>query len=313
MRVRTPFALLALAALAAACVGSPMAAPVRTVAPSPVPTARPTILASVAEDLARLPEVYALTDTGDVLPAADTVVGAAPAAAGSAASDTFYTRIAPPTLTGPRRVGIQAGHWLTEDVPPSLWRLVEQKGTSWGAVREVDINLDVAKRVATILEGQGIVVDILPATIPAGYAADAFVALHADGDGTGASSGFKLAHGARRTPYEDDLVASLREHYGAGTGLPYDSGTPLSLNMTSYYAFSWERVTHAASPLTPSTIIEMGYVSNDGDRELLTERADEVAAAIAEGIVRFLDAHPREELFGKDLLVPSRPQFSITS
>lgn len=270
------------------------------------------MLASVAADLARLPEVYALTDTGDVIPVGDTAVGAAPVAAGAVDPDAYYTRIAAPTLDGPPRVGIQAGHWLTEDVPPSLWRLVEQTGTQWGDVREVDINLDVAKRVARILEGRGIVVDILPTTIPPGYVADAFVALHADGDGAGGTTGYKLAHGARRTPYEDDLVASLREHYAAATGLPYDSD-PLhyTLNMSSYYAFNWQRVSYATSPFTPSAIVEMGFVSNDGDRELLTERADVVAAGIAEGIVRFLDTHPREALFGSDLLVPSRPQFSI--
>ena len=37
-----------------------------------------------------------------------------------------------------------------------------------------------------------------------------------------------------------------------------------------------------------------------------------VAEALARGIERFLEAHPREKLFGEDLLVPT-PRFRFTS
>lgn len=69
---------------------------------------------------------------------------------------------------------------------------------------------------------------------------------------------------------------------------------------------------NTTSPFTPSVILEMGYVSNANDRRLLTAKADLSASAIADGIVRFLEAHPRETLFGKDLLV-QRSRFRILS
>jgi N-acetylmuramoyl-L-alanine amidase len=80
--------------------------------------------------------------------------------------------------------------------------------------------------------------------------------------------------------------------------------------MLNYYALTWQRNKYATAPHTPSVILEMGYVSNDVDRELMIEKADLVANAIANGIVRFLDAHPRDKLFGQDLLVPATPQFA---
>jgi N-acetylmuramoyl-L-alanine amidase len=242
--------------------------------------------------------------------AAIAVASAAPAgpAFPTASPEIKYTRVARPTLTGPRRVGIQAGHWLTTEAPPELWRLVAQTGTAWNGVREVDINLDIANRVKAILVPKGIVVDVLPTTIPPGYLADAFVALHGDGDGSGERSGFKMAYVTRRTPYEQDLLLSIKDTYKKQTGLEYDAGS-VSRSMLGYYAMSWQRYKWATNPHTPSVIMEMGYVSNDGDRELMTEHADVVATAIASGILRFLDDHPRDKLFGQDLLVPALPAF----
>ena len=280
------------------------------------------ILASVDDNLAQMPEVWNLTEEGDELPGGDTMTavvpapttlpGAAPLVLPSgqpAPTPVLYTRIPKPVLApGPRRIGIQAGHWETAKAPPELWRLETQTGTSWNGVTEVEINLDVANRVKSILEPKGFLVDVLPTTIPPGYVADAFVALHGDGDGTGENSGFKMAFSSRRTPYEAALLQSIKAHYGAATGLPYDSGR-ISRNMINYYALTWQRNKYATAPHTPSVVLEMGYVSNDHDRTLMTERADVVVAAIAEGILRFLDDHPRDTLFGQDLLVPARAQF----
>jgi N-acetylmuramoyl-L-alanine amidase len=278
------------------------------------------ILASVDQNLAQMPEVWSATEAGDLLPGGDTPIALAPvpapaasAAAAPAGAPTatpiLYTRIQKPVLPGgPRRIGIQAGHWQTEKAPPELWRLLTQTGTSWNGVTEVEINLDIANRIKSILETKGFVVDILPTTIPPGYVADAFVALHGDGDGTGENSGFKMAFSSRRTPYEAALLESIKTHYGAATGLAYDP-IHISRGMVNYYALTWQRNKYATAPHTPSIVLEMGYVSNDNDRELLTERPDLVAGAIASGIVVFLDAYPRDKLFGQDLLVPATPQF----
>lgn len=223
-------------------------------------------------------------------------------------------RVAHPVLlAGPRRVGLQVGHWLTQEAAPELGaRILSQTGTSWNGVTEVSVNLDIAERVGAILTAQGIEVDILPTTVPVGYLADAFVAIHADGDGTGAKSGFKLAHSSRRAPYEDRLMALIADEYGAATDLDYDSGG-VTRAMINYYAMAWGRYQHATSPFTPSVILELGYLSNERDRHLMVDRPGLLAEAVATGIVRFLDEHPRSRLFGADLVVPAqraRPSFA---
>lgn len=218
-----------------------------------------------------------------------------------------YIRVRRPDVPpGPRRVGIQAGHWKTQEAPPALGRLLTQTGTSWDGVDEWEVNLDIAERVAVLLREKGLAVDVLPTTVPPGYLADAFVSLHADGDGTGGKSGYKIAHSTRRTSFEDRLVADLRDEYESATGLEFDA-TGITRNMTGYYAFAWNRVRYATAPHTPSAILEMGFLSNDGDRALMTEGADQVAAGIASGILRFLDEVPQQKLFGQDLLLPPTP------
>jgi N-acetylmuramoyl-L-alanine amidase len=212
--------------------------------------------------------------------------------------------------TGPRRIGIQVGHWKTDDVPKELGtRITFQTGTTWAGVEEVDVNMDIAERMKAQLTARGYVVDILPTTIPPGYLADVFVALHADGDETEEKSGFKIAHGSRRGPYEDKLVSLLREEYEKGTGLDWDA-LGISRNMTGYFAFNWGRYQHAAAAHTPAAIVEMGFLSNGYDRDLMVNKADGVATAIVNGIQRFLDEVPRSKIFGEDLIVPQRGRAS---
>lgn len=217
-----------------------------------------------------------------------------------------WIRISKPALTGPRRVGIQAGHWRTDEAPPELRKLLTQTGTSWVGYTEWETNLDIAGRLAALLRAKGIVADVLPTIIPPGYVADAFVSLHTDGEESGEKSGFKLAHSTRRTPYEGALQTSLREAYAAATGLDYDTAG-ISRGMLNYYAHSWSRVRYATSPFTPSVIVEMGFLTNDSDRGLLVNEPDRIAGAIATGLLSFLDAAPRDALFGQDLVVPPAP------
>ncbi len=219
-----------------------------------------------------------------------------------------YTRVpAPKVEGGARRVGIQIGHWQTDNVPPELRRLEVQTGTSWNGLSEVEVTMEIANWISDLLKSHGYLVDILPTTVPAGYLADTFVALHMDGDGTGENSGYKLAHGTRRGPYEQLLLDDIKDEYGSATGLPYDA-LRISAGMRGYYGFSWQRYRSATSPFTPSVIIEMGYLSNDGDRALAMDHPDVLARAIANGIERFLSEVPSTELFGKDLLLPPTRQ-----
>jgi len=210
-------------------------------------------------------------------------------------------------LKGQRRVGIQVGHWQTTDVPKEYGaRITTQTGASYAGYTEVDLNMEIANRMKTLLTAQGIAVDIIPTTVPVGYLADAFIALHCDSDGVGELSGFKMARSQRRGPYEDALLATIKDAYAKATGLDYDL-THVTRQMLGYYANNWSRYQHATSPFTPSVILEMGFLSNDDDRGLLVAHPDVVARAITDGLLTFLDEHPRAKIFGQDLLIAQAP------
>lgn len=228
---------------------------------------------------------------------------------GGAIIQDGIVRIPKPKIdtNGQRRVGIQIGHLETETVPKEYGtRIQQQTGTSWEGLTEVDVTTEIAERMKALLTAQGLLVDIIPTTVPEGYLADVFISLHCDGDGVGEKTGFKLAHSTRRGPYEDALMSDVKDAYARATGLSYDLAG-VSRNMLGYYAFNWGRYMHATSPFTPSTIIELGFLSNDDDRALLVDHVDTIAGALTDGILRFLDNTPRSKLFGADLVVPQLP------
>ncbi len=208
----------------------------------------------------------------------------------------------PPIVPGPRRVAIQAGHWKTNEAPDEFPNLRFQFGTSVAGIDEVNVDLDIADRIAVILRAKGIIVDVLPATIPPSYVADAFVSLHADDDGGfGTATGFKMAHGFYRGPYDNALVEALTKEYAAATGLSLNH--QVTDDMTDYYAFAWFRYEHALAPHTPAAIIEMGYLSNEDDRALLIDEPNVVALGLANGVLRFLAGNSREALFANAIAV----------
>lgn len=189
---------------------------------------------------------------------------------------------------GLKRVGLQAGHWRTYDIPAELRGL--GPGTSAGGTDEWEVNLDLAQRTAALLEAAGVQVDILPTTIPVEYQAHAFLSIHADGDDSGARQGFKLGRAAwSATPEADDrLMASISSAYAGMTHMPVDP-VGASRRMTAYYAFNSRRYCHAIMPGTPSAIIEAGYLTSAVDRQILLGDPDAAARGIARGILRFLD------------------------
>ena len=226
-------------------------------------------------------------------------------ASGAVAEPGRARLLRPAPLTPPRRVGIQVGHWKAAEAPDEFPNLRFQLGASFGGVDEVDLNLDIADRVAAILRADGVTVDILPATIPPGYLADAFVALHADGDDYREARGFKTAHGFHRSPHDGALVATLTDSYHAATELPWDDN--VSGDMTDYYAFAWYRYVHALSPFTPAAILEMGFLSQEEDRVVLLDRPEVVARGVANGIARFLAATPQASIVSQEIVVPTVP------
>ena len=189
-------------------------------------------------------------------------------------------------LLGPVRVGIQIGHLHAQDHPEEHAHLRVSTGGAAGGWTEVEINQAVAAELAARLRSHGVEVDLLPARVPPRYRADLLVSLHADSSPDPERRGYKSAHfEPARTPFERDLKNLVDRSYLAATGIP-DDHENVSGNMLQYYAFD-PAYTHAVSPVTPSLLIEMGYISNRSDRALLAQPA-RPAAAIAEGIVAYL-------------------------
>ena len=189
---------------------------------------------------------------------------------------------------GPKRVGLQAGHWKTEEIPSELRGL--GPGTSAAGKAEWEVNLDIAERTAALLRAYGVEVEILPTTLPIEYKAHAFLSIHADGDETGARQGYKLGRAVwSATPAADDrLMAEISRAYAESTRMPLDP-VGASRRMTAYYAFNSRRYCHAVAPGTPSAILEAGYLTSAVDRQILLNDPDAAARGIATGLLRFLD------------------------
>jgi len=184
-----------------------------------------------------------------------------------------------PTPTVPRllHVGIVAGHWQND--PGAICP---------DGLREVDINLDIARRVVWILQRHGYRVDLLAEFDPRleGYQADALVSIHTDACNIPEASGFKVARVLQSAiPEEEDrLVECLHRAYAQRTELYYHANS-ITYDMREYHAF------YEIDPQTPAAIIETGFMA--ADRELLIGRPDLVAQGIAEGIICFLEGEQR--------------------
>ena len=170
-------------------------------------------------------------------------------------------------------VGLIAGHWQSDSgaVCPD-------------GLQEVDLNLDIARRVAGILRKQGYRVEVLPEYSPRlnGYRAAVFLSVHCDSC-IDEMSGFKIARMTHSSvpEKEDLLVSSLYQSYAEATGLqPHPNS--ITEDMRQYHAL------RQIAPETPGAIIECGFMG--GDRHLLTNEQDRVAAGIVNGIVAFLRA-----------------------
>src|SRR5690606_3954867 len=119
-------------------------------------------------------------------------------------------------------------------------------------------------------------------TIPPGYSADLVLSVHADSSLDADRSGYKSAHFMpARNPREAILkIAIDRAMFGA-TGMA-DDDRNVSGNMLRYYAFNSARFRHAVAARTPALLVELGYLSNQGDLRLLT-RPDLLAEALEAG------------------------------
>lgn len=194
----------------------------------------------------------------------------------------------PPTrVPGPPRVGLQVGHWKSSELPDELARLRTSTGARAGSLTEAEVNLAVAQRTAKLLESVGVTVDVLPATVPPGYDADVFVAIHSDGTSNRNARGFKLATPWRASRASLHLLSVMTEEYGRATGLP-PGGAP-TLNMRGYYAFTARNHKYAIAKTTPAVILELAFMTNPTDLWYLTKQQDNLAVGVANGIIRYLN------------------------
>lgn len=182
---------------------------------------------------------------------------------------------------GPPHVGIVAGH----------------SGHDAGAVcpdglTEVEINLDIAERVAHILRALGYQVDLLEEFDSRlnDYRADALISIHADScvdypNATPPASGFKVTSVVDSMVPEAEarLVTCLAQCYAARTGM-YFHRNSITPDMSQYHTF------YEIDGQTPGAIIETGFMMRD--RQMLTERADLVARGIVDGIICFIGEEP---------------------
>ena len=187
----------------------------------------------------------------------------------------------------PWRVGIQAGHWQIDQLPDEQYRLRDDTGAQWRSVSEVSVNKEIAGRVVRQLQEAGVTAELLPATVPPGYDADAFVAIHADDGGGTDISGWKIATPWRSSEASRKLRDDIARTYGQASGLPEDR-YGVSYNMRGYYAFSWTRYEHAVAPTTPAVIIETGFLTSAADRPLIVDDPERAARGISMGVIAFL-------------------------
>lgn len=211
---------------------------------------------------------------------------------------------------GPTRVGLQVGHWQNseDELPEELSGLSRNgAGAVWRNYNERDTVKEIVALTADILREEGVVVDEMPATIPPGYIADAFVSVHADGNIKSTVSGFKIA--APRRDYSGKsifLEELLYQEYEKSTDLKTDPS--VSRRMSGYYAFNWNRYEHAIHPMTPAVIVETGFITNATDRRIIIDNPQRAAEGIANGILAFLDfASTTTDIAREEILVPSMP------
>ena len=188
-----------------------------------------------------------------------------------------------------KKIGVQVGHWKNEELPDELANL---RGRSTGAqeynITEWEVSQKVAQLLKKELEKENYKVDLLPATIPPDYKADAFISLHADSNNDSSVSGFKFTSSAwDKSGQADRFGADLEKSYLKYSGLGV--ATFISSEMEYYYAFNYKRFKHTVDPKTPAVIFELGFLSNQKDRQFLLNHPEKAAMGLSKGIEQFFD------------------------
>ena len=172
-------------------------------------------------------------------------------------------------------------------IPAMTWNAIAGRSTQEAGLRECDVAANIGGLVKGYLEAAGCEVQMLqsdnlagetpglPCVVDTanGWSADVFVSLHCN-----AANGY--ARGTETLVYNEDgdaaeLAACIQSQVVGSLGT-IDRGVKerpmlIVLNSTDM----------------PAVLVEMAFVDNDEDAQILTERADEMARAIARGITDF--------------------------
>lgn len=190
-------------------------------------------------------------------------------------------------LDGKTRVGIQIGHLDVSNHPDELESLRYNTGGVSGERSEVEVNKAVAYLLRDMLLAEGLLVDILPATVPRKYRADVFISLHADSSPDPERRGYKSAYYKfLRNQQDPVLKAQIDKAYFYFSGLPDDDAN-VSGSMLEYYAFNHHRFKYSIAKRTPAILVEMGYISNEEDWQFLKDPVNP-AYALKMGILSYL-------------------------
>ena len=179
-----------------------------------------------------------------------------------------------PTQSPNPHIGIVSGHWGNDSGSVCKDGLTEQQ-----------VNLRIATLVKQDLQTDGYAVDLMQEFDKQlnQYQGLALVSIHSDScdyiDSN--ATGFKIAavRSNADTAKSTRLVDCLAQRYGSETNLRYHPNETTK-DMTTYHPFD------EISNTTTAAVIEDGYLNLD--RQILTQKPDLIAKAIADGILCFV-------------------------
>jgi N-acetylmuramoyl-L-alanine amidase len=179
-----------------------------------------------------------------------------------------------PKCNGKKSVVIDAGHG----------------GSDYGAIRcginEKDINLDVARRVQSILMNKGVSISMTRNTddfvslsdrtaITANTCPDIFVSIHVNSSSKPEICGIETHY-----YHQESLDLAQDVHSSLISDI---KSTDRGLFKSKFYVINHTNV--------PAILVEIGFISNDAERSALVseQRKQQTAQAIAEGILKYLN------------------------
>lgn len=189
----------------------------------------------------------------------------------------IFTLITPvKAMTGNTRILLDLSH--SDTMYYSNGELIRDNGAVYGNYTERELTNQITLKVKTILEENGVNVDLtrdfdgqttleerIEKATKFGY--DAYISLHANSCKTPNTGTGYEAYSNNQYTLSKEIINDLSETFG----LPNRG-----IQATPYY----NRL------IQNSTLIELGFINNDVDREILVNKQDEVAQIIANNILK---------------------------